>query len=175
MGNYVSSLKIIREKKGLSRKEVSERSGVNLRSLQDYEQGHKDIASAKGETLYRLSLALGCTMEALLDIEPVQTEKSTKRLYSYYEEMKNLKRIIEAQDIFSSKYKVHGRWRVREKECYLQFVYKGEIKEILFEAIFSEELLPWLIDAAEMKIEYYIDTLEFNEKWTIEGGESWDE
>lgn len=61
-----SMLKDMRESKGLSRKEVSERSGINFRSLQDYEQGHKSIASAKGETLYRLSLTLGCTMEELV-------------------------------------------------------------------------------------------------------------
>ena len=52
-------LKDIRESKGLTRKELSELSGINFRSLQDYEQGHKNITSAKGETLYRLSVALG--------------------------------------------------------------------------------------------------------------------
>jgi len=59
-------IKNIRESKGLSRKEVSELSGINFRSLQDYEQGHKNIASAKGETLYKLSLTLGCSMEEIV-------------------------------------------------------------------------------------------------------------
>lgn len=67
MRKNISYLKMLREKKGLSRKEVSEQSGVNFRSLQDYEQGHKNIASAKGETLYKLSLILGCTMEEILN------------------------------------------------------------------------------------------------------------
>ena len=69
-------LKEIRELKGLSRKEVSEISGINFRSLQDYEQGHKNIASAKGETLYRLSLTLGCTMEELIQGEFVMDKVS---------------------------------------------------------------------------------------------------
>ena len=60
-------LKEIREEKGLSRKALSDLTGVSLRSLQDYEQGHKKIAKAKSETLYRLSLALGCSMENLLE------------------------------------------------------------------------------------------------------------
>ena len=34
-------IKKLREERGLSRREPAERSGVNLRSIQDYEQGHK--------------------------------------------------------------------------------------------------------------------------------------
>lgn len=60
-------LKTWREYRGLTRREVAERSGINIRSLQDYEQGHKEIKSAKGETLYRLSMVLNCTMEELIE------------------------------------------------------------------------------------------------------------
>lgn len=76
-------LKHMRESKGLSRKEVSERSGINFRSLQDYEQGHKNIASAKGDTLYRLSLVLGCTMEELIIGEVRNNESLVGHLQMY--------------------------------------------------------------------------------------------
>lgn len=83
-------LKSIRESRGLSRKEVSERSGINFRSLQDYEQGHKNIASAKGETLYRLSLTLGCSMEELMSensIEHMKYADSRKRYLQAYSDL----------------------------------------------------------------------------------------
>lgn len=54
---------------GLSQAELARISGVNYRSLQDYEQGHKSLASAKGETILRISSALGCSMNDLMDIE----------------------------------------------------------------------------------------------------------
>lgn len=83
-------LKNIRESKGLSRKEVSERSGINFRSLQDYEQGHKNIASAKGETLYRLSLTLGCSMEELVSgnrVEFVENKDTHRKYLKAYSDM----------------------------------------------------------------------------------------
>ena len=75
-------LKDIRESKGLTRKELSELSGINFRSLQDYEQGHKNITSAKGETLYRLSVALGCSMEELVECNSVSWSNITDRTAS---------------------------------------------------------------------------------------------
>ena len=53
------SLKNIREQLGMTRRELAQRSGVNFRSIQDYEQGHKRLNSAGGETLLRLASALG--------------------------------------------------------------------------------------------------------------------
>ena len=85
-------LRSIREAKGLSRKEVSELSGINFRSLQDYEQGHKNIASAKGETLYKLSMTLGCSMEELvtgtpIDYFSIDNKKSQLRYLQAYSEL----------------------------------------------------------------------------------------
>lgn len=90
--NKKSNIQVIRELRGLSRKEVAELSGINLRSLQDYEQGHKDISSAKADTLYRLSLTLDCSMEELLsetvfDIEEFRKKEFEKRLRSYQKNM----------------------------------------------------------------------------------------
>lgn len=56
----------MRLKTGYSQAQLSQISCINLRSLQDYEQGHKSVASAKGETLYRLSKALGYSMEEII-------------------------------------------------------------------------------------------------------------
>lgn len=60
-------LKEMRIKCGYSQAELAELSGINFRSLQDYEQGHKPISSAKGETLYRLSHVLGYSIEDILN------------------------------------------------------------------------------------------------------------
>lgn len=62
-------LKETRVSKGLSQSELADRSGVSLRTIQGYEIGQRDINKASGETLYKLSKALGCSMEDLLHIE----------------------------------------------------------------------------------------------------------
>ena len=58
----------LREREGLSQAALARKAGVGLRSIQMYEQGNKNINHANGETLYRLSLALGCSMEDLLEL-----------------------------------------------------------------------------------------------------------
>ena len=62
-----TNLKRIRTMYGCSQSILSKISGVNLRSIQMYEQRNKDINKASAETLYRLSRALGCSMEDLLE------------------------------------------------------------------------------------------------------------
>lgn len=59
-------LKEYRTKAGLSQSQLAKESGVNVRMIQQYEQGVKKINKASGETIYRLSQALGCQMEDLL-------------------------------------------------------------------------------------------------------------
>jgi transcriptional regulator with XRE-family HTH domain len=65
----MSKLKEIRKTSGLSQSGLSESSGVNVRMIQHYEQGIKDINKANGETLYKLSKALNCKMEDLLELK----------------------------------------------------------------------------------------------------------
>ena len=62
-----TNLKRIRSSYGCTQAELARRSGVNIRSIQMYEQRNKDINKASGETLYRISRVLGCTMESLLE------------------------------------------------------------------------------------------------------------
>ena len=64
----MSNLKRIREDKNITQAKLSETSGVNLRTLQYYEQGYKDINKAQGITLYKISQALGCTIEDILNL-----------------------------------------------------------------------------------------------------------
>ncbi len=62
-----TNLKRIRTAYGCSQRELSEMSGVSLRSIQMYEQRKKDINKAQSESIYHLAKALGCTMEDLLE------------------------------------------------------------------------------------------------------------
>ena len=175
-----NSLQIIREKRGLSRKEVSQISGVSLRSLQDYEQGHKNISSAKGSTIYQLSLALGCSMEdiltgTLLDIETVSQDTDNRfRRLSYYAESKLIEKKVRNQKLFSKNYQVAGRWILLNHQCFLVFLYNGELIQLPFNVYFSSETMPWLIDAAVMKMGSYIENILFNQNYGLEEGDDWD-
>ena len=60
-------LKIIRENRNISQKELAMLSGVKLRSIQMYEQKINDIDKAQARTVYKLSRVLGCTVEDLLE------------------------------------------------------------------------------------------------------------
>ncbi len=52
---------------GYTQRLLSEKTGVNLRTLQQYEIGSKDLKKASGITLFMLSRKLGCTMEDLIN------------------------------------------------------------------------------------------------------------
>lgn len=62
-----TNLKRIRTVYGCSQAELASLSGVSLRSVQMYEQRHKDINKAGAETVYRLAKALGCSVEDLIE------------------------------------------------------------------------------------------------------------
>lgn len=61
-----TTIQKIRISKNLSQSQLASLSGVNLRTLQDFEQGRKPLKNAKGEMLYRLSFALDCSINDLL-------------------------------------------------------------------------------------------------------------
>ena len=63
----MTNLKRIREAAGLSQSKLAEASGVNVRMIQYYEQGVKDINSAAAATVNKLAQALNCTVEDLLE------------------------------------------------------------------------------------------------------------
>lgn len=62
-----TALKRIRTTYGFTQVELSERSGVGLRSIQMYEQRNKNINKASADTVYRIAKVLGCAMEDLLE------------------------------------------------------------------------------------------------------------
>lgn len=62
-----TNLKKIRQNRGVSQAELSRISGVNLRSIQLYEQKVNDIDKAQAKAVYKLSRALGCDVEDLLE------------------------------------------------------------------------------------------------------------
>lgn len=63
----MTNLKKLRTGADLSQSKLAEASGVNLRMIQYYEQGVKDINKAEALTVYRLAQALNCYMEDLLE------------------------------------------------------------------------------------------------------------
>lgn len=58
-----------------TQQELAHASGVSLRSIQMYEQRHKNINKASAETLYRLAKSLHCHMEDLLEKEIGETNE----------------------------------------------------------------------------------------------------
>lgn len=63
----MTNLKRIRQASGMSQSKLAEASGVSVRMIQHYEQGVKDINAAAALTVYRLALALDCSVEDLLE------------------------------------------------------------------------------------------------------------
>lgn len=57
-----------RKKMGLSQSKLAEASGINVRMIQHYEQGVKDINKAETITVYKLAQALECLVEDLIEI-----------------------------------------------------------------------------------------------------------
>lgn len=55
-----SRLKKQRELSGMSQSELARRSGTNIRTLQAYEQGLKDIRKAQVDTVRKLAESIGC-------------------------------------------------------------------------------------------------------------------
>ena len=60
-------LKVRRVESGLSQRELAESTGVPLRTLQEYEQGRKDISKAQVAYLIMLAKALCCEVEDLVE------------------------------------------------------------------------------------------------------------
>ena len=55
---YKSRLQFFRKEKGLSQSELAKKSGINVRLIQHYEQGTKDINKAQVVTVLQLAEAL---------------------------------------------------------------------------------------------------------------------
>ena len=66
-GKKETNLKSARQRRGLSQSELAEAAQVPLRTLQQYEQGQKDILKANVSYAVSLAHVLGCSVEEILD------------------------------------------------------------------------------------------------------------
>lgn len=72
--NPPTRLQAQRKISGYSQRELAEKVGVNLRTLQQYEIRAKDINKAAGTTLLALAKVLGCRIEDLLEYNNSEIE-----------------------------------------------------------------------------------------------------
>ena len=61
------ALKAAREAAGLSQSQLANKSGVNVRIIQHYEQGFKDINKAAVVTVLKLAEALECEVKDIIN------------------------------------------------------------------------------------------------------------
>ena len=66
-GKKETNLKAARQRRGLSQSELAKAAQVPLRTLQQYEQGQKDILKANVAYVVALAHVLGCSVEDVLD------------------------------------------------------------------------------------------------------------
>lgn len=64
---YIKRLKLYRAKAKLSQSQLSKLTGINLRMIQFYESGFKNINHAHADTVCKLATALNCKMEDLIE------------------------------------------------------------------------------------------------------------
>lgn len=60
-------LKELRQAKGLSQSQFSEKTGINIRTLQHYEQGSKEFDHARIDTILKACLVLNCRLEDIIE------------------------------------------------------------------------------------------------------------
>ena len=151
----------LRKCKNLTQKELARMSGVNFRSLQDYEQGHKKLTSASGDILLRLSTVLGCTTEELLMDDFIGADLLPGNELDT--------RIIQSQRFICEKYQTAGRWVCSNGSVATMFYYDGKQYVLPFRAVFTPVMLPCLRDAASLQMEAKIEDIRFR----ANGYESW--
>ena len=78
--NTGANLKSMRECLGITQKELAKRSRINLRTIQNYEQGVNDIGKASFNKLVKIALALECNIEDILPPLPIFKNYFEKRL-----------------------------------------------------------------------------------------------
>lgn len=159
-------IKQYRKQKGLTQEALAEQVGINYRSLQDYEQGHKKLSSANGDTLLRLATALGCSIEELL-MQEVSTMHSTRMR----KENTISSTAIHNQIIHCPKYKLHGKFICCNDRITILFYYKGQKHFVPFDAVFTDKTLPWLKQSAALVIEEKIE--EHNFMQSVQKGDLW--
>ena len=67
----MTKLKEKRQALGLSQSQLAEKSGVNVRVLQHYEQGSKNFDHARIDTILKICIALNCNLEDVIEDEKI--------------------------------------------------------------------------------------------------------
>lgn len=60
-------LKELRRARGFSQIQLAEKTGLNVRTIQHYEQGSKNFDHARIDTILRVCIALDCKLEDILE------------------------------------------------------------------------------------------------------------
>lgn len=60
-------LKEMRQSRGLSQSQLAEKTGINVRTIQHYEQGSKIFDHARIDTILKVCIALGCQLEDVIE------------------------------------------------------------------------------------------------------------
>lgn len=63
----MSKLKEKRQAFGLSQSQLAEKSGINVRVIQHYEQGSKNFDHARIDTIMKICIALNCKLEDVIE------------------------------------------------------------------------------------------------------------
>lgn len=155
-------LREIRQRRNMSQSELASMCGINYRSLQDYEQGHKKLLSANGDILLRLSTVLGCTIPELLISDGIEGAPllPENRLDAA---------TIQRQQFLCEKYNVAGRWICGNDSVSTVFYFQGKQYALPFKAVFTPVMLPCLLEAATLQIEEKIEDILFSSN----GFEEW--
>lgn len=65
--NNCTNLTLVRQEKGMSREQLAEKSGVNIRAIENYEQNRTNINGAAVSRVRDLAQALGVPIEKILN------------------------------------------------------------------------------------------------------------
>lgn len=155
-------LKEIRKNRNMSQSELAAMCGINYRSLQDYEQGHKKLTSANGDILLRLSTVLGCSIAELLlaDVTVGTPLHHSNKVDAA---------TIRSKQFYCEKHKVAGRWICNDQKVATMFYFRGKQYLLPFDAVFTPVMLPCLMESAALQIEEAIDDILLRES----GFEEW--
>lgn len=79
----MATLKELRKLCGMTQKELSEKSGVNIRQIQKYESGEYSLDNMTAKTADAISHALGCSIDDLVNMNTsIFTNEMTEAIKS---------------------------------------------------------------------------------------------
>lgn len=65
----MTKLQSMRKSRNMTQLELSDRTGISIRTIQSYESGGRSFDGARLEVLLKCAIALGCRLEDLIDSE----------------------------------------------------------------------------------------------------------